>query len=193
MFPETFFFHNQSAYHIWSTIYLGTIFIIYHKTWRWELFGLETSKESYKTYYLFFLNLIKMFPGEGNGNPLQCSCLENPRDGGAWWATIYGVAQSRTRLKWLSSSSMDCSSPGSSVHGILQERVLEWVAISFSRGSSPARDQTRVSYTAGGFFTTSATQEAHISLIFFKVNLNLPVKWFAGADLFHKLLRRIPC
>ena len=44
-------------------------------------------------------------PGEGNGNPLQCSCLENPRDGGAWWAAIYGVAQSRTRLKWLSSSS----------------------------------------------------------------------------------------
>ena len=42
--------------------------------------------------------------GEGNGNPLQCSCLENPRDGGAWWAAIYGVAQSRTRLKWLSSS-----------------------------------------------------------------------------------------
>ena len=43
--------------------------------------------------------------GEGNGNPLQCSCLENPRDRGAWWATVYGVAQSRTRLKWLSSSS----------------------------------------------------------------------------------------
>ena len=44
--------------------------------------------------------------GEGNGNPLQCSCLENPRDGGAWWAAVYGVAQSRTRLKWLSSSSI---------------------------------------------------------------------------------------
>ena len=43
--------------------------------------------------------------GEGNGNPLQCSCLEDPRDGGAWWAAIYGVAQSRTRLKRLSSSS----------------------------------------------------------------------------------------
>ena len=41
--------------------------------------------------------------GEGNGNPLQCSCLENPRDGGAWWAAIYGVAQGRT-LKWLSNS-----------------------------------------------------------------------------------------
>ena len=38
-------------------------------------------------------------PGEGNGNPLQCSCLENPRDWGAWWAAVYGVAQSRTQLK----------------------------------------------------------------------------------------------
>ena len=43
--------------------------------------------------------------GEGNGNPLQCSCLENPRDGRAWWAAVCGVAQSRTRLKRLSSSS----------------------------------------------------------------------------------------
>ena len=41
---------------------------------------------------------------EGNGNPLQCSCLENPRDRGAWWAAVYGVAQSQTRLKRLSSS-----------------------------------------------------------------------------------------
>ena len=44
------------------------------------------------------------FFGEGNGNPLQYSCLENPRDGGAWWAAVYGVTQSRTRLKQLSSS-----------------------------------------------------------------------------------------
>ena len=43
--------------------------------------------------------------GEGNGNPLQCSCLENPRDGEAWWAAVYGIAQSQTRLKQLSSSS----------------------------------------------------------------------------------------
>ena len=47
--------------------------------------------------------------GEGNGNLLQCSCLENPRDGGAWWAAIYGVAQSQTQLKWLSSSSSLCA------------------------------------------------------------------------------------
>ena len=43
--------------------------------------------------------------GEGNGNPLQCSCLENPRDGEAWWAAVYGAAQSQTQLKWLSCSS----------------------------------------------------------------------------------------
>ena len=47
--------------------------------------------------------------GEGNGNPLQYSCLENPRDGGAWWAALYGVAQSRTRLKLLSNSSSSSS------------------------------------------------------------------------------------
>ena len=47
--------------------------------------------------------------GEGNGNPLQCFCLENPRDGGAWWAAICGVTQSRTRLKWLSKSKSNIS------------------------------------------------------------------------------------
>ena len=52
-------------------------------------------------HFQFSLSCI----GEGNGNPLQCSCLENPRDGGPWWAAVYGVAQSRARLKRLSSSS----------------------------------------------------------------------------------------
>ena len=50
--------------------------------------------------------------GEGNGNPLQCSCLENPRVGGAWWATVYGVAQSWTWLKQLSSSSSSSCGEG---------------------------------------------------------------------------------
>ena len=54
----------------------------------------------------FYFSLSRI--GEGNGNPLQCSCLENPRDGGAWWAAIYGVARSGTRLKRLSSSSSSC-------------------------------------------------------------------------------------
>ena len=52
----------------------------------------------------FMTNLDRIF-GEGNGNPLQSSCMENPRDGGAWWAAVYGVAQSWTRLMRLSSSS----------------------------------------------------------------------------------------
>ena len=54
-----------------------------------------------RLHFHFSLSCI----GEGNGNPLQCSCLENPRDRGVWWAAIYGVAQSRTRVKRLSSSS----------------------------------------------------------------------------------------
>ena len=63
--------------------------------------GREESDMTERLYSHISLSCI----GEGNGNPLQCSCLENPRDGGAWWATICGVTQSRTRLKWLSSSS----------------------------------------------------------------------------------------
>ena len=59
-----------------------------------------------RLHFHFSLSCI----GEGNGNPLQCSCLENPRDRCAWWAAIYGVAQSRTRLKRLSSSSRSSSS-----------------------------------------------------------------------------------
>ena len=47
--------------------------------------------------------------GEGNGNPLQCSCLENPRDSGTWWAAVYGVTQSRTRLMWLSNNNFNMS------------------------------------------------------------------------------------
>ena len=52
-----------------------------------------------RLHFHFSLSCI----GEGNGNPLQCSCLENPRDRAAWWAAVYGLAQSRTRLKLLSS------------------------------------------------------------------------------------------
>ena len=62
--------------------------------------GCKESDMTERLPFHFSLSCI----GEGNGNPLQCSCLENPRDGGAWWATVYGVTQSQTRLKWLSSS-----------------------------------------------------------------------------------------
>ena len=63
--------------------------------------GREKSDTTERLHFHFSFSCT----GEGNGNPPQCSCLENPRDRGAWWAAIYGVAQSRTRLKQLSSSS----------------------------------------------------------------------------------------
>ena len=69
--------------------------------WMEEPWGREESDATERLHFHFSLSCI----GEGNGNPLQCSCLENPRDGGAWWAAVYGVAQRRTRLKQLSSSS----------------------------------------------------------------------------------------
>ena len=65
----------------------------------WGRWGSDTTEQLH-----FHVSLSCI--GEGNGNPLQCSCLENPRDWGALWVAVYGVAQSRTRLKWLRSSSM---------------------------------------------------------------------------------------
>ena len=63
--------------------------------------GRKESDTTEQLHFHFSLSCI----GGGNGNPLQCSCLDNPREDGAWWAAVYGVAQSRTRLKRLSSSS----------------------------------------------------------------------------------------
>ena len=75
-------------------------------SWAEELGGLQSMGllrvgHDERLHFHFSLSCI----GEGNGNPLQGFCLENPRDGGAWWAAIYGVVQSRTRLKRLNSSS----------------------------------------------------------------------------------------
>ena len=77
----------------------------YSSTVAWKIPWTEEPGRSDTTERLHFHFSFSCI-GEGNGNPLQCSCPENPRDGGAWWAAIYGVAQSRTRLKRLSSSSM---------------------------------------------------------------------------------------
>ena len=69
-----------------------------HNTKREDVENLD---DSYTT-----VGIVKWYTrmGEGNGNPLQCSCLENPRDGGAWWAAVYGITQSRTGLKRLCST-----------------------------------------------------------------------------------------
>ena len=63
--------------------------------------------------------------GEGNGNPLQCSCLENPSDGGAWWAAVYGVAQSRTWLKRLSSSSSSTQTTSCCMWSVVPQAGIE--------------------------------------------------------------------
>ena len=73
--------------------------------------GCEESDTTEQIHFHFSLSCI----GEGNGNPLQCSCLENPRDREAWWADVYGAAQSRTQLKRLSSS----------MYIIITERILK--------------------------------------------------------------------
>ena len=98
-------------------------------------------------------------PGEGNGNPLQYSCMENPRDRGAWWAAIYGVAQSRTQLKQLSSSRY------------LSIHLCIFMSFMAYRGSSQLKDRTQVSHIAGGFFTIWATREALTRKSLFYPNL----------------------
>jgi len=70
----------------------------------WSCWGSDTTE---RLHFHFSRSCI----GEGNGNPLQCSCLENPRDGRAWWAAVYGVTQGQTQLKWLSSSSSSSNIP----------------------------------------------------------------------------------
>ena len=146
--------------------------------WQATVHGVAESDTTEELHFHFLLSFIR----EGNGNLLQYSCLETPRDRGACWTAVYGVAKSRTRLMRLSSSSIlihgqttmyvlnmymwvyvwifsyililglhCCCSvasvvsnflqprlqhTSSSVHGILQARILEWFAISFSRGSS---------------------------------------------------------
>ena len=71
--------------------------------WWAAVHGIAKSRTRLSNFtFTFSLSCV----GEGNGNPLQCSCLENPRDSGVWWSAVYRVAQSQTRLKWLSSSSI---------------------------------------------------------------------------------------
>ena len=78
----------------------------YSSTFAWKIpwteepgrrspWGRQESGTTERLHFDFSLSCI----GEGNGNPIQCSCPENPRDGGAWWAAIYGATQSQTRLK----------------------------------------------------------------------------------------------
>ena len=87
--------------------------------WWAAVHGVAESDTTEGLHFHFPLSCI----GEGNGNPLQCSCLENPRDGGAWWAAVYGVAQSRTWLKqlslWLQRGDPNPSTRGGAAYSVL--------------------------------------------------------------------------
>ena len=99
------------TYHFINYMNLASPVLLPGKSRRWRsLVGCSPwcRKESDTTERLHFYFSLSCIGG-GSGNPLQCSCLENPRDGGAWWAAVSGVAQGRTRLKWLSSSSSSSS------------------------------------------------------------------------------------
>ena len=93
--------------------------------------------------------------GEGNGNPLQYFCLENPREGGAWWAAVYGVAQSQTRLKRLSSSGSSLK-PGPA-------KPRSQLGAKFQAGSCEGKGLTPFSPDA--ISCSAATQDSHSDLL----------------------------
>ena len=107
--PDSLF--NKCCWENWSTRrqWHPTPVLLPGKSHGWRSlvgcspWGHQESDTTERLHFHFSLSCT----GEGNGNPLQCSCLENPRDRGAWWAAVYGVAQSQTRLKRLSSSSSE--------------------------------------------------------------------------------------
>ena len=106
LFPETSFVIPEKAVAAHSSILAWKI------PWTQEPGGLQPMRSlRVEHYWVTFLSLFLSCIGEGNGNPLQCSCLENPRVGGAWWAAVYGVTQSLTWLKQLSSSSSSIMIP----------------------------------------------------------------------------------
>ena len=136
-----------------------------------------------RLHFHFSLSYI----GEGNGNPLQCSCLENPRDGGAWWAAIYGVAQSQTRLKRLSSSSRRCwklrFDPW--VGMILRKRKWQLTPV-FLPGESHGQ-RSLAGYSPWGSKESDTTEhtctDIHVYLFCFK---------FFSYLSYHRMLSRVP-
>ena len=117
--------------------------------------GREESDTTERFHFHFSLSCI----GEGNGNPLQCSCLENPRDGGAWWAAVYGVAQSQTWLKRLSSSSSSSSSrinqDTTCLENALAMHSKRLKSIHIAWHSNPLSWQMATSRTMGVIFDSS--------------------------------------
>ena len=117
--------------------------------------------------------------GEGNGNPLQCSCLENPRNGGAWWAAVYGVAQSRTRLKWLSSSSRHYSKSCGCEYGREQNRSLlpSWVWVLFWTSLSSFM-RVLVMLCSSSLYMFVSTSEFFWKIEWFLIHFMISCAWY---------------
>ena len=154
----------------------------------WGRYESDTTEQ---LHFHFSLSCI----GEGNGNPLQCSCLENSRDGGTWWAALYGVAQSRTRLKQLSSSSSSKSSVN--VH-LFPTSFFTPLFSSFSKYGGGGYGKKKVNHNYG----SSLTSLKIINIIFFqnlctiypKYIQNFPrSKWKHFAKCFTSLLENFLC
>ena len=128
---KSFLQHHSSK----ASILLHSAFFIgegngtHSSTLAWKIPWMEKpgrlqSMGSLRVRHDWVTSLSLSFIGEGNGNPLQCSSLENPSDGRAWWAAIYGITQNRTRLKWLSSSSSFLYSPTlTSIHDYWKKTI----------------------------------------------------------------------
>ena len=119
---------------------------------RLQSMGSQRVRHDWQLHFHFSLSCT----GEGNGNPLQCSCLENPRDGGTWQAAVYGVAQSRTRLKRLSSSS---------------RRSLGKQRMGGSRGEGhnhEARSKKKFKYVSISLSQYSGTEIENLTIFFFR-------------------------
>ena len=125
---------------------------LHHLLWSWWITVMVWTFLRLVLCEMFILSRKTQAPGVSARQ--ASACPQSPRQ---WAGAAVCLA-----AQWCPTlcDPMDCSPPGSSVHGILQARTLEWVTMPFSRGSSPPRDWTLVSRTAGGFFTVSATREA---------------------------------
>ena len=128
--------------------------------------------------------------GEGNGNPLQCSCLENPRDGGAWWTAVSGVAQSRTRLKRLSSSSSSSN-------------LLLWWCGTYRLIEFLKQIQHLQIFPLGGK-SRNVLQWSFVLWVNLPVTMSCGVCWLSGKESarqfrrrktceFYSMVRKIPC